>query len=152
MNTRQTAAHYVSTILGALFILIGVIGFVTPGFLGTHLSNTHNLIHLVSGALALYFGMAASTQGARIFCLTFGTVYGLLGVAGIVAGVPGTPSMAGMPADSHLLRVIPGALELGIRDHLLHVVLGGAFLIAGLMTHTMGMTTRRSAAQSVTSA
>lgn len=132
----RTAAHYTATGLGIVFVLLGIVGIVAPGFMGTHLSGTHNLIHLVTGIASLYVGARASAPVARGFCLAFGTVYALLGVAGMLAGAPGTPSMAGMPADARLLRVIPGRLELGTMDHAFHVVVAGAYLIAGLMTHS----------------
>lgn len=56
-------AKTIATILGAGFVLIGLIGFLAPGFLHTHLSLTHNFIHLVSGAAALYFGLAGTLGG-----------------------------------------------------------------------------------------
>lgn len=132
-------AKTIATVLGAGFVLIGLIGFVAPGFLHTHLSLTHNFIHLASGAAALYFGLAGTLGGARLFDIIFGLVYGLLGVAGFVAGTPGAPtinSMAvqSMTADNHLLKVIPGVLELGTADHTLHIVLAILFLIGGFLS------------------
>lgn len=129
-------AKTIATVLGIAFILVGIIGFVVPGFLGTHLSLAHNAVHIISGAVALYFGLAGSLAGARLFCLVFGVVYFLLGVGGFLLGSSGAVSagMPGMSPDSHLLKVIPGVLELGTPDHSLHIVLGLVFLIAGLMT------------------
>jgi hypothetical protein len=37
-------------IMGVVFILIGLVGFVSNNFLGKHLTPVHNVIHLVSGA------------------------------------------------------------------------------------------------------
>ena len=127
-------AKTVATILGIAFILAGLLGFIAPGLMGFHLSVAHNLVHLISGAAALYFGLAGTVAAARLFDIVFGVVYGLLGVAGFIAGGPGAPSMSGMAADSHLLKVIPGVLELGTSDHLLHILLGIAFLVGGLLT------------------
>ncbi|MGA9995453.1 MAG: DUF4383 domain-containing protein [Pyrinomonadaceae bacterium] len=127
-------AKTIATILGAAFILVGIIGFVMPGFLGTHLSLAHNLIHIISGAVALYFGLAGTLGGARMFCLVFGAVYLLLGIVGFVAGHPGMPSMPDMSANSHLLVLLPHTLEFGTMDHVVHVLLGLVFLIGGFMT------------------
>ena len=127
-------AKTVATLLGAAFILVGIVGFIAPGLMGFHLSVAHNLIHLVSGAISLYLGMAGTLAAARLFCIVFGIVYGLLGVAGFLLGRPATPQMAGMPSDSRLFSVIPGVLELGTSDHSLHILLGIVFLVAGLMT------------------
>jgi len=127
-------AKRISTILGIVFLLVGIVGFVAPGVGGFHLSTAHNLIHIVSGALALYFGLAGTLSAARLFCIVFGVVYGLLGIAGFLLGEPGTPSMPGMVADNHLFKVLPGMLELGTSDHIFHILLGIVFIAAGLMT------------------
>ena len=127
-------AKTVATIMGVVFLLVGIVGFVAPGLGGFHLSMAHNLIHIVSGAAALYFGLAASLGAARLFNIVFGVVYGLLGILGFVAGSSGTPSMPGMTADDHLLRILPGALELGTSDHTFHILLGIIFIAAGLLT------------------
>jgi len=124
----------VCKIIGLVFVVAGLAGFFAPGLAGLHLSTVHNLIHLVSGALALYFGFAATLSAARLFGIVFGVVYLLLGVAGFLLGSQGTPSMHGMAPDSRLFTVIPGVLELGTADHLFHVLGGIVFLGAALLT------------------
>jgi hypothetical protein len=128
-------AKTIATVLGIAFLLVGVLGFVAPAFLGTHLSVTHSIVHLVSGALALYLGLKGTLAQARLFCLIFGAVYALLGVVGFLAGSPGSPS-AGVPGpmDDRMFKVLPGMLELGTMDHVVHILLGAIFLVAGLMT------------------
>ena len=116
-------AKTVCKILGVVFILVGLVGFVSPTFLGTHLSTTHNLVHLISGAVALYFGFAATLSAARLFCIVFGIVYGLLGICGFLLGT-GT---------EHMLT-IDDLLMLGTMDHLVHILLGVVFLIGGFLT------------------
>ena len=127
-------AKTIATVIGVAFLLAGLTGFVAPGLLGFHLSPVHNLIHLVSGAASLYFGLAGTLSAARLFDIAFGAVYGLLGLAGFVAGSQGTPSMPEMAADSRLFKVIPGALELGTVDHTFHVTVALAYLVAGCLT------------------
>jgi hypothetical protein len=83
----------------------------------------HNIIHLVSGALALWVGLAGSYSAARSFCIFFGLVYGLLGVVGFVMG----------PAPERMLTVIPDQLMFGRMDHIVHIALGAVFLIGGLI-------------------
>ena len=127
-------AKLVCKLLGVVFILVGVAGFVAPGLLGTHLSLAHNAVHLISGAIALYFGFAGSASAARGFCLVFGAVYLLLGIVGFVMGHPGASMMTGMMfEDSKLWKVIPGTLELGKMDHIVHCLLGVVFLIGGAL-------------------
>jgi hypothetical protein len=127
-------AKLVCKLLGVVFVLVGVAGFAAPGLLGTHLSLAHNAVHLISGAIALYFGFAASASAARGFCLLFGAVYLLLGIVGFVLGHPGASLMAGMMfEDSKLWKVLPGTLELGKMDHVVHCLLGVVFLVGGLL-------------------
>jgi hypothetical protein len=120
-------AKTIATILGIVFLLVGVIGFVSPGFLGTHLSTTHNLVHIISGAVSLYFGLAGSLSGARTFCLVFGVVYALLGVCGFLLG-------SGPDRMFEALSAL--GLHLGTMDHIVHILLGVVYLIGGLMTKT----------------
>jgi hypothetical protein len=130
-------ARTIAKIMGIVFILVGVIGFLAPGLLGMHLSLAHNIVHLVSGALALYFGYSGTLSGARLFCIVFGVVYGLLGVAGFLLGGAGDHGVAGVPAhgaDSSLFRALPGSLELASMDHIVHILLGLVFLIGGFLT------------------
>jgi len=51
-------AKTVCKILGVVLLLVGVVGFAAPGLLGAHLNMAHNVVHIVSGAIALYFGFA----------------------------------------------------------------------------------------------
>jgi hypothetical protein len=127
-------------LLGIVFILVGIIGFLAPGLLGMHLSLAHNLVHIISGALALYFGYAGTLAGARLFCIVFGIVYLLLGVVGFLLGSSGAHTVAGVPAshhgsgDSSLFAALPGTLELASMDHIVHLLLGIVFLIGGFLT------------------
>jgi hypothetical protein len=121
-------------IVGTILLVLGIAGFVSPGMGGTHLSAAHNIIHIVSGALALWFGLKGTVSGARTFSWVFGLVYGLLGLAGFIFGQPALPStMPDMGSDPKLLTVIPNVLELGRNDHILHLGLGVLFMAMALM-------------------
>jgi hypothetical protein len=114
-------AKNVLTVVGALLILVGILGFGVQRLFGMHLGPVHNVIHLVSGALALYFGLKGTLSAARIFSLVFGGVYALLGLIGLSASDA-----------SGIWTLIPHQLALGMVDHFVHVALGGLFLFAGL--------------------
>jgi hypothetical protein len=118
-------AKTIAKLLGVVFILVGLIGFAAPNLLGTHLNLTHNLVHLISGAVALYFGFAAPLSAARLFCIVFGIVYGLLGVAGFLLG---------KGEDRMFEALTPLGLHLGTMDHLVHILLGAVFLVGGFLT------------------
>ena len=116
-------AKTVAKILGVVFILVGLCGFVMPNLLGAHLNTAHNLVHIVSGAVALYFGFAATLSAARLFCIVFGIVYALLGVAGFLLGT-----------GSERMLAIDDLLMLGTMDHVIHILLGIIFLAGGFLT------------------
>jgi hypothetical protein len=115
-------AKTVCKILGVVFLLVGVIGFAAPNLLGAHLGPAHNVVHIVSGAIALYFGFAGTLSGAKAFCLVFGVVYLALGILGLALGT-GADRMW-----------ILGPLHFGTSDHGIHVLLGVIFLAGGLFT------------------
>ena len=111
-------AKTVCKLLGVILLLVGVLGFthvLDP--LGAHLSPAHNLVHIISGVLALYFGLAGSLGGAKGFCTIFGLVYLLLGLVGLAKG-----------------DLMIGPLMLGKVDHGIHLIVGALFLAGGLLT------------------
>lgn len=128
--TQKTAIQKVAIGMGLAFLGVGLVGIITPGFMNMHLSMAHNLIHVGSGALALWAGYSDSPKKAYTFCLSFGSVYGLLGLAGFLIGQPGYPGVGHMEADQNLLRVIPNVLEFGTADHSVHLLLSAIFLFS----------------------
>ena len=112
-------AKTVCKILGVVLLLVGVCGFVAPTLLGAHLTPAHNVVHLLSGVLALYFGFAGSASSAKGFCLLFGVVYMALGVIGLAKG----------NIDIAVIK-----LMLGRVDHLIHILVGVLFLAGGLLS------------------
>ena len=127
-------AKMAATWLGIVLLVVGVVGFLAPGLLGAHLGVVHNVVHLVSGAIALAFGVKGTRAGARAFCLAFGAVYTLLGVLGFAMGRPGHSDVGHRGSDDLLWPAMPGQFELGTVDHVIHVVVGLAFVAAGLST------------------
>src|ERR1700749_2584510 len=126
-------AKTVCKILGVVFILVALVGFVvgkpadpmTPNFIGTHLTLSHNLVHLISGAIALYFGFSATPSAARLFCIIFGVVYGLLGVCGFLLGT----------GEDRMFDALGSlGLHFGTMDHVVHILLGVVFLAGGFMS------------------
>ena len=115
-------AKTVCKILGVVFLLVGVCGFALPHLLGAHLTPAHNVVHIVSGIIALYFGFAGTLSGAKIFALVFGVVYLALGILGMALG----------EAPDRMWHV--GPLDLGQADHGIHILLGVIFLAGGLFT------------------
>ena len=111
-------AKTLAKIMGVVLLLVGVLGFThVLDSLGAHLSPAHNLVHILTAVIALYFGFAGSLSGAKGFCIIFGLVYLLLGILGLAMG------------ELHI-----GPLMLGKVDHGIHLIVGAIFLAGGLFT------------------
>jgi hypothetical protein len=123
-GAKTIMAKTVCKVLGVVFLLVGCIGFISPGFLGAHLTPPHNAVHIISGVIALYFGFAGSLSGAKAFSLVFGVVYLALGILGMALGT----------GAEHMWSV--GPLMFGQVDHGIHILLGVVFLAGGLFTKT----------------
>jgi len=117
-------AKAICKVLGVVFLLLGILGFVFPRLLGMHLSGIHNIIHLISAALALYSGFVASPSAARAFSLIFGAVYLLLGALGFIN--------QGLVVELLHARHAPAGLLGLAADNVVHLLLGAIFLIGGL--------------------
>lgn len=109
-----------SMIFGVVFLLIGVLGFV-PGItsdeylLGIfHVNAAHNIIHLVSGAVALWAGFT-SRQAAKMYFQIFGVIYALVTIWGFFTG---EGALLGLVANN-------------TADVVLHLVIAAVALYAG---------------------
>jgi hypothetical protein len=67
-------------ILGFVLIAAGIAGFFKNDLRGLQLTTIHNIVHLVTGGIALYFGFATTVAAARMFCL-------ILGIVGFIAPI-----------------------------------------------------------------
>ncbi len=110
-------------VLGAVFIIIGILGFFNNPILGIFQVNlVHNLIHLASGVLAFIFAGRSESE-ARTFSLVLGVVYLLVTVLGFIQG------------SGNLL----GIVAINTADNFLHLVLAIVFLALGLMKPATSM-------------
>ena len=109
-----------AVVFGIVFLLVGILGFipaVAPNemLLGVfHVNAAHNVVHLLSGAVALACGLA-SAAASRLYFRIFGVVYGLVAVLGFMQG------------EGHLLGLISNNMP----DVWLHVAIAAASLILG---------------------
>jgi hypothetical protein len=123
-------------IIGAVLFLLGLLGFLAPNFMGLHLNALHNYLNILIGSTALYFGFTAPPAAARLYCLVIGFIFGVFGALGFLLGSTGTSLLhIGAGTDEALLlRVLPGTLEFGVVDHILHILLSAFFSNCGLLT------------------
>ncbi|HEY1295711.1 MAG TPA: DUF4383 domain-containing protein [Chloroflexota bacterium] len=119
---RGRTAAIVCRMLGAIFVAIGVVAV----FRGSPENLYHNLLHIATGIIALYVGIARPGAGARAFAVAFGVFYLALGTLGIVIG------------DAAMNRLWEiGPLHLTIGDHGFHLILGTILLTSGLLTRDL---------------
>lgn len=86
-----------------------------------HVNAVHNIIHLLSGALALYAGMSGG-DAAKMYFRIFGIVYLLVAILGFFAG------------DKDIL----GFISSNMADTWLHVVIAVVALYAGFAASDNG--------------
>ena len=111
-------------LFGIVFILIGILGFV-PGvtdnemLLGIfHVNAAHNVVHLLSGAVALFAGLT-SVGASRIYFRIFGVVYGLVAILGL------------MNMGQHTMLL--GLISNNDADTFLHIAIAAVSLLLGFM-------------------
>ena len=115
MNLKLAASLF-----GIVFLLVGILGFVpalTPNamlFGIFHVNLAHNVVHLLSGAIALLCGIS-STHASRTYFRIFGVVYGIVAVLGFVE------------PEGNLLGIIAN----NVADTWLHVAIAALSLTLG---------------------
>lgn len=120
--------------LGVLLCILSVVGFVNHDAMGMNLNAFHDVLLLIAGAAALYYGIAGTEFQARYCCRALGVIFGLLGVIGIVSG-GGMVTISELIGkhETHLIRLIPQHLELGTADSMANILFGVIGLIAGFL-------------------
>lgn len=139
MNGKTPAQLY-SLVFGAALLLAGIAGFLVDASFGPlgagvegnnlilfEVNGIHNLVHLASGALGL--ALWRNPASARLFALGFGAVYLVVTVLGFAMG-------------DNVLGIIP----VNAADNVLHIVIAGAGLAAGLASKSVADPTVRATA------
>ncbi|MBN9178203.1 MAG: DUF4383 domain-containing protein [Microbacterium sp.] len=121
---RTSPNRLAGTIFGAVYVLVGLLGFAVTsgvGFVATEgglllgifaVNPLHNIAHLLIGAALLIAGIAG-VRPAKAVNTTVGAAYLLLGIAGFF--------LVGTPAN---------ILALNVPDHFLH--LGSAIVLLAI--------------------
>ena len=125
---RTSPNRLVATVFGAVYLLVGLLGFAVTGgvsFIATQgglllglfaVNPLHNVAHLLIGAALLIAGLS-SVVAAKSVNTTIGAVYLLLGIVGFFIA-------------SSALNI----LALNTADHFLHLASAIVLLGAGLAT------------------
>jgi hypothetical protein len=116
-------AKKLAIVFGAIFVLVGVLGFVENPLVGEgalfHTDMLHNIVHLLFGVILLAVALKVPGKSAK-WLKILGVVYLILAVLGFLL----------IPEGGALL----GLVEMNHADHWLHVVLGVALVAAGFWT------------------
>jgi hypothetical protein len=123
---RTSPNRLVAVIFGAVYIVVGILGFAVTGgvsFLATQgglllglfmVNPLHNVAHLLIGAALLIFGLV-SVKAAKITNTVIGGAYLLLGIVGFF-----------------LVGTAANILALNTFDHFLHLASAILLLALGL--------------------
>jgi hypothetical protein len=112
-----------AAVIGIVLVVVGLIGFIgnpIVGPTGIFATNAvHNIVHLLTGAIALYiaFGGLAPAQQAT-WLIGLGVLYLVIGVLVVVS-----PTLFGLFGDA----------PANAADHVLHFALGIVSLVIGYM-------------------
>ncbi len=115
-----TMLRTLAKVFGAVLLVAGILGFVpafTPGgrLLGLfEVNDVHNLIHLVSGVVALVTGFA-SEAASKTYFQVFGVIYALVTLLGFY----------------YMDRPLLGFVAHNTADIVLHIFISGTALFIG---------------------
>jgi hypothetical protein len=106
-------------VIGIVFILVGILGFIPNGIVGAgalfETDALHNIIHLIFGLILLFVALKAAQKAAGTLKVV-GVIYLLLAVIGFVQG-----------------DTIIGLVPVNAADNWLHLVLGVVIGALGFM-------------------
>ncbi|MCA4133732.1 DUF4383 domain-containing protein [Arthrobacter sp. M4] len=120
---RTSPNRLIATVFGAVYLLVGVLGFFVTGgtsFFATEGANLiifavnplHNVIHLAIGAALLYSGLNGVTL-SRTVNSTVGAVYLLVGILGLF--LVGSPlNIIALNGADNVLHLASAVVLLGV--------------------------------------
>jgi hypothetical protein len=121
----KTPAQLFAYVVGAVLVLVGIIGFIADSAFDTgsgidgdkllgifEVNGIHNLVHIASGLLLL--ALAPKRASARYGVLAFGAVYAIVTIIGLADGEDVLGLIPVNPADNVLhIALTAGALLVG---------------------------------------
>jgi Domain of unknown function (DUF4383) len=126
----RTTVQKASMIVGAVFLLVGVLGFI-PGLTGNfdqlhfagheseamllglfQVSALHNIVHLLFGAAGI--ALAKTATGARSFLLYGGIIYLVLFVYGLVVPQDSAGNFVPLNGFDNILHLLLGVGMVGL--------------------------------------
>lgn len=121
---RTSPNRLLGTIFGAVYIVVGLLGFIVTGSVGFvatkgalligvfEVNPLHNVAHLLIGA-ALLIGALSSVMAAKAVNTTVGAVYLVLGIVGFfITGT--TLNILALNTSDHFLHLASAIVLLGV--------------------------------------
>ncbi|MDP9068671.1 MAG: DUF4383 domain-containing protein [Actinomycetota bacterium] len=128
VTAGKTPTQTFALVFGAVYLLVGLLGFVNDPILGIFNVNAlHNIVHLAVGAAWLFSSRDHAT--AKMVSLAIGVVYLLVAVLGFVA----------QDLMEDLLDITDNAT--GMADNFLHLASGALGVYFGTRDATTGART-----------
>jgi Domain of unknown function (DUF4383) len=127
MNDSYSPASLYAGLVGAVLLLVGIVGFLYSASFGDpgevdavigvfDVNAWHNIVHILSGAVGL-IAFRAGPAASRTYALAFGLIYLVVAIWGTILGSQ---------------EAILGFLPVNTEDNILHAVLAvvgiGAYL------------------------
>ncbi|MEK7079688.1 MAG: DUF4383 domain-containing protein [Patescibacteria group bacterium] len=115
-------AKKIALVFGVVFVLVGILGFVSNPLVGPaglfETDMLHNIVHVLFGVVLLGAALRMPLQSA-LWLKIIGVVYLILAVLGFLTVPNGGPLL--------------GLVMTNVADHWLHVVLGVVLVAAGFL-------------------
>ncbi len=121
----MTPNKLVATIFGAVYVLVGLVGFLftaSTGFAATEgglllgifeVNPLANVVHVLVGAVLLYAGLRLAEAGAATINTIVGGVYLLLGILGLFI-IGGSLNLLALNVADNVLHFASAILLLGV--------------------------------------
>lgn len=121
---RNSPNRIVATVFGAVYVLVGLLGFAVTGGVGFvategglllgifEVNPLHNIAHLLIGGALLIAGLA-NARAAKVTNTVVGAAYLLLGIVGFFIADTGANILALNTAD-HFLHLASALVLLGV--------------------------------------
>ena len=141
--SNQEVARWFAIAVGVVLVLIGLLGFINNPIVGDPsppnpssplfvTGAMHNIVHLITGSIALYIGFVLKGDAQANALIGFGALYAVVLLATLVS-----PNLFGILGDNRY--------GVNILDHVLHLALAALSIGIGYWARGRGDTvvTRR---------
>src|SRR5215208_6311474 len=115
----MTLAQRFAQIFGAIYLLVGIIGFIPPLLIGSvpgaialfAVNWFHSLAHLLIGAAGL--ASYRNANSASAYALALGVAYTLLFVVGLIWGIRFLGGLLALNGWNHILHLLTALVAFG---------------------------------------